>query len=110
MAPFKTSFLDNEDPIKYKSYKGTRTYRGLFKTAAGLKINADSNGAMQIIKKHIQYSVQNINEIRICLQRPIRLNVSWIYNSIVLTVYKLSATAICINCNKRSILKSKYVI
>ena len=72
----KTSFLDEEDPIKHESYAGTRTYRGLFRTATGLKINADSNGAMQIIKKYAQYSVQDTTKIRICLQRPIRLNVS----------------------------------
>lgn len=72
----KTSFLDHEDPFKHDSYKGRRIYRGLFKTSEGFKINADSNGALQIIKKYVDYEVPNESEIRIALQQPIILNVS----------------------------------
>ena len=47
----KTSFLDNEKPTKQESYKGRRIKRGLFKSSDGQLINADLNGAYQIIKK-----------------------------------------------------------
>lgn len=47
----KCSFLDNERICKHKSYKGRRTKRGLFKTSFGRTINADINGAFNIIRK-----------------------------------------------------------
>jgi IS605 OrfB family transposase len=53
----KTSFLDNDvlpklgaKPEGWKS-SGIRTNRGLFKTSTGIKINADCNGAANIIHK-----------------------------------------------------------
>jgi IS605 OrfB family transposase len=53
----KTSFLDNDvlptigaKPERWKS-RGIRTNRGLFKTETGIKINADCNGAANIIRK-----------------------------------------------------------
>jgi putative transposase len=53
----KASFLDNDilptigaKPEGWKS-SGVRTNRGLFKTATGIKINADCNGAANIIRK-----------------------------------------------------------
>ncbi len=53
----KTSFLDNdvlpkfrEKPEGWKS-SGTRITRGQFKTSTGIKINADCNGAANIIRK-----------------------------------------------------------
>lgn len=48
-----TSFLDNEDPIKENYNKERRVYRGLFVSNDGKKINADVNGAYQIMKKVI---------------------------------------------------------
>lgn len=48
-----TSFLDNEDPIKENYKKERRVYRGLFVSNDGKKINADVNGAYQIMKKVI---------------------------------------------------------
>jgi IS605 OrfB family transposase len=53
----KTSFLDDDVLPKFgakpKGWKssGVRTNRGLFKTATGIKINADCNGAANIIRK-----------------------------------------------------------
>lgn len=47
----KTSFLDGEEPVKHESYAGRRVKRGLFRSALGRVINADLNGAYQIIKK-----------------------------------------------------------
>lgn len=46
-----TSFLDNEKPIKANYNKKRRIYRGLFVSNNGIKINADVNGAYQIMKK-----------------------------------------------------------
>jgi len=46
-----TSFLDRELPIKENYDKTRRIYRGLFKTKKGELINADLNGAYQIMKK-----------------------------------------------------------
>ncbi|WP_236354805.1 RNA-guided endonuclease InsQ/TnpB family protein [Konateibacter massiliensis] len=48
-----TSFLDNESPVKENYNKDRRVYRGLFVSNTGKKINADVNGAYQIMKKVI---------------------------------------------------------
>ncbi|MCL2014860.1 MAG: transposase [Defluviitaleaceae bacterium] len=54
----KTSWLDNELPIRHENYLGKRINRGLFRSApcpsgrrVGKLINADVNGALQIVKK-----------------------------------------------------------
>lgn len=46
-----TSFLDNENPVKADYNKARRIHRGLFISNNGIKINADVNGAYQIMKK-----------------------------------------------------------
>jgi putative transposase len=46
-----TSFLDQEEPIKNNYNKNRRIYRGLFKSNQSTLINADLNGAYQIMKK-----------------------------------------------------------
>ncbi len=46
-----TSFLDNEEPTKTNYNKSRRVHRGLFVSNNGVKINADVNGAYQILKK-----------------------------------------------------------
>ena len=48
-----TSFLDNEQPCKENYDKLRRIHRGLFVSNNGTKINADVNGAYQILKKVI---------------------------------------------------------
>ena len=48
----KCSFLDGESICKHESYVGSRVYRGLFKTASGLLINADVNGSLNILRKY----------------------------------------------------------
>ena len=57
----KCSFLDNE-PVKHqKKYLGRRIKRGLFKSSKGMLINADLNGALNILKKAIgefQYPIE----------------------------------------------------
>ncbi len=47
----KCSFLDKESIEKHEIYLGKRIKRGLFRTSKGLKINADINGAYNIMKK-----------------------------------------------------------
>ncbi|OXB94831.1 transposase [Parageobacillus galactosidasius] len=46
-----TSFLDGEAPTKENYDKSRRIKRGLFRSNKGILINADVNGAYQIIKK-----------------------------------------------------------
>ena len=47
----KCSFLDNEPIEKHETYVGKRISRGLFKTSKGVLLNADVNGAYNIMKK-----------------------------------------------------------
>ena len=49
----KCSFLDNEEICKHEDYKGKRIKRGLYKSSDGRLINADVNGALNILKKVI---------------------------------------------------------
>jgi len=43
--------LDNESIERHEKYVGKRISRGLFKTSIGILINADVNGAYNIMKK-----------------------------------------------------------
>ena len=76
----KTSFLDNEYPTKNDECVGRRIQRGLLRSgesSGNQIINADSNGALQIIKKHNpNFKVTNLVETRILLQTPKRINVT----------------------------------
>jgi len=47
----KTSHLDGEQPFKHGIYMGKRIKRGLFRTSNGTIVNADVNGAAQIMRK-----------------------------------------------------------
>jgi putative transposase len=47
----KCSFLDKEPIKKHAKYAGKRLSRGLFKTSRGVLLNADINGAYNIMKK-----------------------------------------------------------
>jgi putative transposase len=47
----KCSFLDNEAIIKHENYMGKRKHRGLFVASDGRRINADINGAANILRK-----------------------------------------------------------
>jgi putative transposase len=49
----KCSAMDLEPICKHEIYVGNRVKRGLFKTANGTKINADVNGAINILRKVI---------------------------------------------------------
>jgi len=47
----KTLWIDGETPQHHDDYAGKRVERGLFKSANGTLLNADVNGALQIIRK-----------------------------------------------------------
>ena len=47
----KCSALDYEEVTKHDKYAGRRVKRGLFKTSTGVLINADINGAINIMRK-----------------------------------------------------------
>lgn len=49
----KCSFLDNESIHKHSIYLGKRIKRGLFKSHQNNLINADLNGALNILKKYL---------------------------------------------------------
>ena len=54
-----TSFLDEEEPIKENYNKKRRVHRGLFRSNKGEYINADVNGAYQILKKVVPNAFAN---------------------------------------------------
>ena len=47
----KCSALDLEPVMKHDNYMGKRKYRGLFVSSTGIKINADLNGTLNILRK-----------------------------------------------------------
>ncbi len=55
----KCSFLDQEPIQKHQKYKGTRIFRGLFKSAKGILINSDVNGGYNIIVHVIPKAFQS---------------------------------------------------
>jgi len=57
----KCSFMDNEDIKKHKVYSGRRAKRGLFIDSVGRRINADVNGALNIMRKVKGNDVFNVN-------------------------------------------------
>ena len=69
-----TSFLDNEEPIKANYNKSRRVQRGLFVSNNAIKINADVNGAYQIMKK--VFPKVNSDGIEGVALHPIRVSVA----------------------------------
>lgn len=69
-----TSFLDNEEPIKANYDKSRRVQRGLFVSNNGTKINADVNGAYQIMRK--VFPKVNADGIQGVALHPIRVSVA----------------------------------
>lgn len=61
----KCSFIDNEPICKHETYQGKRIKRGLFKSASGRLINADINGALNILKKEIPNAFEGYG-IEVC--------------------------------------------
>jgi putative transposase len=67
-----TSFLDNEPPLKEYYNPKRRVNRGLFRSNDGTLINADVNGAYQIMRKVFQ-DVEKPLDIG-CVLNPVRVN------------------------------------
>lgn len=67
-----TSFLDKEYPIKENYDNSRRKYRGLFISNKGIKINADVNGAYQILKKVFPKAYDN--GIEVVVLHPVRVS------------------------------------
>lgn len=60
----KCSFLDSEDVCKHDVYMGKRIKRGLYRSSKGTLINADVNGALNILKKVV--GEFNYDSIQVC--------------------------------------------
>ena len=54
-----TSFLDEEPPTREFYNKKRRVHRGLFRANDGTRLNADVNGALQIVKKVVPNAFAN---------------------------------------------------
>jgi putative transposase len=70
----KCSFFDKEPIGHHEWYVGVRK-RGLFRTAKGYIVNADVNGALNIIRKAVPdvYFPRKANGIEGAVAHPIRL-------------------------------------
>lgn len=75
MYTSKCSSYDNEKICKHDVYTGRRIKRGLFLTKNGKLINADINGAANILKKAIPnaFTILNENGIEGVLVSPVKL-------------------------------------
>lgn len=62
----KCSFVDNEAICKHEVYAGSRIKRGLFKTKKGHLVNADLNGALNILKKEVPNAFNERYGIEVC--------------------------------------------
>ena len=69
-----TSFLDNEEPVKANYDRSRRVKRGLFVSNQGIKINADVNGAYQIMKK--VFPKETSDGIKGVALHPVRVSVA----------------------------------
>lgn len=61
----KCSFLDDENVEKHDTYKGRRIKRGLFRSSTGKTINADVNGAYNIMKKHLGIAFAMLDPVKV---------------------------------------------
>lgn len=59
----KCSFIDLENVCKHSIYKGKRVYRGLFRSNKGILINADINGAYNIMRKNKSNVFTNTDDV-----------------------------------------------
>ena len=75
----KCSALDLEPIQKHETYLGRRVHRGLFRTAEGVELNADVNGALNILRKEIgdQFIVDAKGSgSNYLIDNPIRINLN----------------------------------
>jgi len=77
----KCSYFDNEEVRRHRTYKGTRSKRGLFTTAGGQYINADINGSLNIYRKFLESIKKNeVHHVYLVLSKP--LDVGLVMNPI----------------------------
>ena len=70
----KCSSYDLEPIQKHETYVGKRTKRGLFRTEQNKYVNADANGATNILRKVVPNTVhRNIDGIRSCVVQPYKI-------------------------------------
>lgn len=70
----KCSSYDMELIKKHDKYLGSRVKRGLFKTKDNLYVNADANGAVNILRKVSEnYVLKNIDSVRSCVVQPVKI-------------------------------------
>jgi len=75
----KCSAIDNEEVKHQANYLGRRVTRGMFRTAKGLRVNADVNGAINIARKskvtamQVNISAEQIKGI-VAYPKRIRVN------------------------------------
>ena len=73
-----TSFLDDELPIVEFYNKTRRVTRGLFKTNNGTLVNADINGALQILNKanisNVSADVKFDQAVKALVVKPVKVN------------------------------------
>jgi len=72
----KCSFLDGETMEHHDKYLGKRIKRGLFRSATGIKINADVNGSYNIMRKAFPEAMQLVEADRGCALHPVRINIT----------------------------------
>jgi IS605 OrfB family transposase len=81
----KASFLDgdaiplwNADNPVTCTFSGKRIKRGLYRTALGWLVNADCNGAVNVLVKHFKSSLDGLRseQGRRCLAQPLRVKIS----------------------------------
>ena len=70
----KCSFLDLESVEKQVTYLGKRIKRGLFKSSKGILINADVNGAYNILRKAVSNVFNKIDEIEGVGLHPVKFS------------------------------------
>ena len=64
-----------DNPQKY-AFSGKRIKRGLYRTAEGWLVNADCNGALNVIRKHTSKLNEILGEFKRCLAQPLRVFIS----------------------------------
>ncbi len=78
----KASFIDMDTPANNTTFSGYRIKRGLYQTKDGLKVNADVNGAANILVKYLKSNglsreLENLYSTRYgCVNHPVRLRLA----------------------------------
>lgn len=69
----KCSFVDHEELCRHDTYQGRRVHRGLFRTHDNVFVNADVNGAANIMRKVIGTQAYACHPVEDAAVQPTRL-------------------------------------